>query len=205
MERTGGDRRGLAGTARGRRTRRWVVAAAGLLATACGGSAPTAPAPVGSGPGGVSSALRVTPGAHVLLVTGNALGGACTGLPAGTATVAGMATLAVEAEGTGWVARAATPASGDIVLRLRPSGIDTPLATGVTGSASGTVAGVPLGASAEVRVVFEQGALLAGEQLRGSTAIVGEAQGSVRFSDGTGVLAVCSRVAWSLGPSGSGQ
>ncbi len=203
MERTGDDRRRLGGRTRGRRAEQWAVAAVGLLAAACGGSAPTAPAPPGPGTGGTSSALRVTPGPHVLLLTGNGLGGACTGLPAGTTTVAAMATVVVEADGTGWVARAATPASGDIVLRFRPSGVTTPLAIGVTGSAAGAAVGLPLGATAEVRAAVEQTATLGGEQLRGGTAIVGDVQGVVRFSDRTGVLAVCSRVAWSLGPSGA--
>jgi hypothetical protein len=147
----------------------------------------------------------VTAGPHVLIVTGNTLNAHCTAIASGVTSIGIAARVTVERDGSGWVARPAGTGEGDLLLRFRASGAETAISVGLTGSATGTLtdASSALGAPAGVRLSVDGQADLAGEQLKGAnTPIAGELRGTLRFGGPSDVLTTCSRVSWSLGPSG---
>lgn len=186
-----------------------AACALALLVAACGGSSPSSPTPpIVTPPPGGTAALQVTPGPHVLIVTGNTFNGSCSAIAGGISSIGIAARVTVERDGSGWVARPAGADAGDLVLRFRASGTETTVAVGIAGSATGTLtdANSALGPPAGVRLAVDGQADVAGEQLKGATAlavIAGEARGTLRFGGPAGALTTCTRVSWSLGPSGS--
>lgn len=180
-----------------------------VIAASCGGSTPTRPTPpVATPPPAGTASLQVTPGPHVLIVTGNTFNGNCSAIASGVSSIGIAARVTVERDGSGWVARPAGADAGDLVLRFRASGTETAVAVGIAGSATGTLtdANSALGPPAGVRLAVDGQAELAGEHLKGATApavLVGEARGTLRFGGPAGPLTTCTRVSWSLGPSAS--
>ncbi|MCU0255836.1 MAG: hypothetical protein MUF60_03760 [Vicinamibacterales bacterium] len=177
-----------------------------IAAWACGTSSPNSPSPVAGGSSGGIASLQLTPGPHLLLLTGNTFTGACSPIGENIMSIGLAPRVNLERDGSGWLVRAAPGGEGDLTLRFRASGADTTFAVGVTGSATGTLtdANSALGVPANVLLVIEGQAELSGQQVTAGSAppiLGGELRGPITFRGPAGPVTTCSRISWSLGPS----
>lgn len=190
-----------------RRLASLLVVVTTLTGWACGNSSPSSPSPAAGGPpSGGTAALQLTPGPHLLLLTGNTLTGACSPMGEGIVSIGLAPRVNLDRDGSGWLVRAAPGGEGDLTLRFRASGADTTFAVGVTGSATGTLtdANSALGVPANVLLVIEGQAELSGQQVTAGSAppiLGGELRGPITFRGPAGPVTTCSRISWSLGPS----
>lgn len=196
----------------GRRSFRFTVVAASVIASGCSGppATPTAIPPPGVNPlvlTLVSRPVVVPVGSAVLQIWGytlyNSHGPVCEpllGTPEGTRVTVRMR---VSAEGSGWVVRA-EPGTGSAEIRFSQTGQVRVEGEALTGSARGTVRDMtraPGEPGRDLTVFFESSSVLEGFGSSSRPWLQGTITGHITYSDSVGGWIRCPLVYWTMQPA----